>query len=98
MSDESFRPPGPCPVCGEHVRRGARSCSGCGASHDSGWNEEAATSGLGLPDEEFDYDEFVAQEFGEGRPKTRPRQRLWTVVGVLLLLALAAGLVTAFRH
>lgn len=70
MSDEAFRPPGDCPVCGEFVPRKAVACAGCGASRDSGWNEEASVSGLDLPnDEEFDYDDFVAREFGQGRPK-----------------------------
>jgi len=65
MSDEAFRPPGDCPVCGEFVPRNAMSCAGCGASRDSGWNEEASVSGLDLPDDEaFDYDDFVAREFG----------------------------------
>ena len=67
MSDEAFRPPGDCPVCGEFVPRKAVACAGCGASRDSGWNEEASVSGLDLPnDEEFDYDDFVAREFGQG--------------------------------
>lgn len=48
------------------------SCAGCGASRDSGWNEEARVSGLDLPDdEEFDYDDFVAREFGQGQPRNR---------------------------
>jgi hypothetical protein len=98
MSDEGFRPPGPCPVCQVDVPRGAKACPGCGASHDSGWNEEAERSGLDLPDEEFDYEDFVAREFGEGKPRQRPRQRLWTIAGIVLLLALAAGLVQVFRH
>jgi hypothetical protein len=85
-------------VCQADVPRGAKACGGCGASHDSGWNEEAETSGLDLPDEEFDYGDFVAREFGEGKPRRRPRQTLWTIAGVVLLVALGAGLVLAFRH
>ena len=76
MSDEAFRPPGDCPVCGEFVPRRSVACPGCGASRDSGWNEEAAVSGLDLPgDDEFDYDDFVAREFGQGRPKKPDRRR-----------------------
>jgi hypothetical protein len=74
-------------------------CPGCGASRDSGWNEEAAVSGLDLPgdDDDFDYDDFVAREFGQGRPKRPDRRRLWTIVGVLLILAMAASLLAVFR-
>ena len=98
MSDEAFRPPGDCPVCGEFVPRRSVACPGCGASRDSGWNEEAAVSGLDLPgDDEFDYDDFVAREFGQGRPKKPDRRRLWTVVGLLLIAAMAASFLAVFR-
>ncbi len=95
MSSDVFHPPGPCPNCGVEVRRGARACPGCGASHDSGWNEEAAVSGLDLPDEDFDYEAFVESEFGERRKPVPGRKRLWTAVGILLLILLAGGLVLA---
>jgi hypothetical protein len=98
MSDEAFRPPGDCPVCGEFVPRKAVACPGCGASRDSGWNEEASISGLDLPDDEaFDYDDFVAREFGQGRPKKPDRRRVWTIVGLVLILAMAASLLAVFR-
>jgi hypothetical protein len=98
MSDEAFRPPGDCPVCGEFVPRRSVACPGCGASRDSGWNEEAAVSGLDLPDDdEFDYNDFVAREFGQGRPKKPDRRRLWTVVGLLLIAAMAASFLAVFR-
>ena len=97
MSDEAFRPPCDCPVCGEFVPRRSAACPGCGASRDSGWNEEAAVSGLDLPDDEFDYDDFVAREFGQGRPKRPDRRRLWTVVGLLLIAAMAASFLAVFR-
>jgi hypothetical protein len=98
MSDEAFRPPGDCPVCGEFVPRKSVACPGCGASRDSGWNEEASVSGLDLPDDEaFDYDDFVAREFGQGRPKKPDRRRFWMVVGLVLILAMAASLLAVFR-
>jgi hypothetical protein len=42
---------------------------------------------LGLPDEGFDYDEFVAREL-EGRPPRRRHGRLWwwVAVGALVVL------------
>ncbi len=56
MSRE-FIPPTECPVCGDDVPRGAKSCPGCGADERTGWNEEATRyDGLNLPDDAFDED------------------------------------------
>ena len=61
-----MKTPEECPVCGEDVPRGALACPECGADERSGWREDAgATDGLDLPDEEFDYGEFVQREFGQ---------------------------------
>ncbi len=82
------RPPSSCPVCGEEVPRNARACPECGACDKSGWSADTATDGLDLRDEEFDYDEFAAEEFGSGT-RMSGRQRLWWIVAVVLLIALA---------
>lgn len=77
-----------CPVCGEEVPSGALACSECGADHNSGWREGAAEEGgAGLPDEEFDYDDFVAREFG-GSPKPAGIHTFWwlTAIGVIVVL------------
>jgi hypothetical protein len=42
----------------------------------------------GLPDEDFDYDRFVTEEFG-GERKTSPKEKLWWLAGVAILAALA---------
>jgi hypothetical protein len=83
-SRESFS----CPVCGEDVPAGAKSCPECGACEKSGWSEDAAYDGLGLPDEDFDYEQFVDEEF-EGGAKKSGRQKLWIVVAAVLLAATA---------
>jgi predicted amidophosphoribosyltransferase len=72
-----------CPNCGADVPRGARACPECGSDEETGWSEKAATDHLGLPDEEFDYDKFVAREFQ--KPKTRMRWYWWAVIAALLL-------------
>jgi hypothetical protein len=84
-----------CPNCGADVPPNAKACPECGSCEETGWSESAATDGLGLPDEEFDYDDFVAREFGEGKPKQRSGFRLWLIVGVLLL---AAFLILLLAH
>ena len=81
-----------CPVCGEEVPRGAKACPECGADESSGWREDAdETGGLDLPDEEFNYDEFVKKEFGnEGKPEGIAWA--WWAAAVAALLAFIAML------
>ena len=80
-----------CPVCGEDVPRRALACPECGADHRSGWREDAAAyDGTGLPHEEsFDYDEYVAREFGGPSAKPAGLKPLWWVTALLLLAAFA---------
>jgi len=64
---KSIRPRTPeiCPVCGEDVPPDAVACPACGADHDSGWREDAEIyDGVGLPEQDFNHDDFVKQEFG----------------------------------
>ena len=49
---------------------------------------EAAGDNLGLPDDEFDYDDFVKREFGEKKPMPHGIAWYWWLVAVGLLLAL----------
>ena len=77
-----------CPVCGADVPPNAKSCPECGACEKSGWSDDAADDGLGLPDENFDYDHFVADEFGGGVRKSG-MERFWWFAAVVVLLAFA---------
>jgi hypothetical protein len=84
-----FDPPGECPVCGTEVPPAAAACPECGACHASGWSEAAAGDAIGLPDEEFDYQAFVAEEFGPpGGGERRSGWVLLTAAGLILLLLL----------
>ena len=87
-----------CPVCGEDVPRNALACPECGADHNSGWREDAevTASALGLPDEEFDYDRFVQEEFGEGA-KPAGVKTVWWITAILLLLAFVLMWIYAAR-
>ena len=77
--------------------RGALACPECGADERSGWQEEAdATGGLDLPDEEFDYGEFVQREFGEPQVKPEGIGWAWWAAAVAALLAFAAMLLRGF--
>lgn len=94
---KASRPSSPevCPVCGEDVPPRALACPECGADHNSGWKEDA-TDGLGLPDEDFDYEEFTRREFGTGRtsPAIHP---VWWITAVVLLAAFVLWLVLATK-
>ncbi len=84
-----------CPFCRCEVRVG-RSCPGCAKRQGRGsgvrvrktWQQETAADGLDLPDSDFDYDEYVAREFGR-----LPSRRLgvpwyWWLLGLLALIAI----------
>jgi hypothetical protein len=87
-------PPETCPHCGALVPPRARACPECGADETTGWSERATAQGLDLPDDEFDYDEFVQREFGPARTKPRPPLGwLWWLVAVLLLVGFLAGFI-----
>jgi len=73
----------------------SKACPECGSDDETGWSERATADRLGIPAAEFDYQEFVKEEFG-GRERVRPRgiHWLWWVVA---LIALAALLALLFR-
>src|SRR5690242_15878048 len=82
------RTPEVCPVCGTDVPPRALACPECGADHNSGWKENADTyDGVNLPDDDFNYDDFVNREFGS-RAKPRGIKMAWWIIGILLLVAL----------
>ena len=88
------RTPEICPVCEEDVPGNALSCPQCGADHNSGWKENADTyDGVDLPGQDFNYDDFVQQEFGS---KTKPAElkAIWWIVGIVLIIVLVVYLWT----
>jgi hypothetical protein len=77
--------PETCPNCGADVPARASCCPACGADERTGWSDEAATSHLGLPEESFNYDDFIKREFGGEDPRPRGVSWLWWVTAILLL-------------
>jgi hypothetical protein len=84
-------PPEICPNCGALVPPKARACPECGADDETGWSDRAAAQRLGLPDDEFDYDEFVKEEFSDESRVNRLRPRgiswFWWIVALVVLAA-----------
>ena len=81
-----------CPNCGADVPTDARACPECGADEQTGWSEEARYENIGIPDDSFDYDEYVRREF-EGETPGDQRQRFWRKVGIGLLVVLLLPLI-----
>ena len=85
--------PDTCPNCGADVPRNAKACPECGSDESTGWSEDAETQSLGLPDQEFNYEEYVAREFG--RPQRSPKRLLWSIVAIVLIIGFVILLI---RH
>lgn len=78
--------PETCPNCGAEVPRRAKACPECGSDETTGWSDRATTQSLDLPDDEFNYDDFVEREFGSAKPKPQPVKWMWWLVAVGLLV------------
>lgn len=76
-------------MCGAEVPPSARTCPECGADDTTGWNKDRAVyDGLDLPDDEFDYDEYLTKEFGDAKEPGKKPNKLSTWL-VLIGLTLA---------
>jgi hypothetical protein len=90
MSRKKPKAPEVCPVCSEDVPRDSLACPNCGADHTSGWGGDADTyDAVDLPDEDFNYDEFVKQEFGSS-PKLTGIKTFWWIIAIVLIVAFIA--------
>lgn len=83
-------PPEICPNCGAEISPNAKVCPECGSCEETGWGEKAHADNLGLPDEDFDYDDFVKREFGDKKPVPRGLGWFWWLVALILLVVFAA--------
>jgi hypothetical protein len=78
-----------CPNCGAEVPPNAKACPECGSDENTGWSDNARIGSLNLPNENFDYNEFVQREFGkEKSTPVRGISMFWWVVALLTTLAM----------
>lgn len=89
--------PETCPNCGADVPPNAKSCPECGADEQTGWSEDAYASELGLPEDSFDYNEFVEREFGKPTPKPRGIKWYWWAAAIIVAVIFIAGLFGLLR-
>lgn len=80
----------PCPGCAKKRKPLKKSAK-------KSWEQDAAADGLGLPDDDFDYDDFVSREFGHTPHRKLGVKWYWWLLGVAALAAMIAGLVSGFR-
>lgn len=85
-------PPSVCPNCGADVPPNARACPECGSDEKTGWSEDAKAAELDLPDDEFNYDEFVEREFGSHKPTPRGIPWFWWLIAAVLVIIFIAVL------
>jgi hypothetical protein len=77
----------PCPHCGAEIRSDAKFCRHCGSSDSDGWQDD---DDYGTDMDDFDYDQFVEDNFSSSVTTTQTRP-LWRLVAVLLLVLFLLG-------
>jgi hypothetical protein len=77
-----------CPNCGAEVPPTAKACPECGSDERTGWSGQSRYDHLDLPDENFNYDDFVKREFGGPKPIPRGVHWFWWLIAVLLVAGL----------
>ena len=90
----------PCPTCGSDVEVG-KPCPGCAKKAKPGppkksWQTDKVPDGLDLPDDDFDYDEFVKKEFSRLPHRSLGQNLLWYLLGIGILITLFAQLIGVF--
>jgi hypothetical protein len=73
-----------CPNCGADVPPNAKACLQCGSDDQTGWSDEARVDGLDLPEENFDYGDFVKREFGGAKPLPRGVHWFWWLIALVV--------------
>ena len=88
-----------CPFCDRQVRVG-KPCPGCAKKRKpakKSWEQDPSADGLGLADDDFDYDEFVSREFGHAPHRKLGVKWYWWLLGVAALAAMIAAFASGFR-
>ena len=76
-----------CPQCGAEVPPQAKACPECGSCEATGWSEQAKTNHLDLPDESFDYQDYVQREFGPEKRLPGGIAWFWWLIAIILIIA-----------
>ena len=92
-----------CPFCGGEAAVGSP-CPGCvrkqkrkrppAPKDPKPWEQDEVHDGLDLPDDGFDYDDFVAREFGHVPHRKLGVKWYWWALGCAMLVIVALMIVT----
>jgi uncharacterized membrane protein YvbJ len=74
-----------CPHCGAEIAADANFCRYCGSSESDGWRDESESDV-----DDFDYEEYVADNFGTSPHRTSIAP-LWRLVAFVLLVLFLLG-------
>ncbi len=86
-----------CPFCGTDARVG-KPCPGCVKKSKppgkKSWQQSKSLDGLDLPSDDFDYEAFVAREFGGKAPhQALGIKWYWWLLAIALLGLMASGVI-----
>lgn len=90
-----------CPGCDQNVPVGqncprcakpAKSKKTASARERKSWEQDSAYDGTDIPDDDFDYDEFIAKEFGKNPIRKSGLAWYWYLVAVFLILSMFYGI------
>jgi len=83
------RSDGECGICGAAVSPNAKGCRSCGARKDDTgeWFHAEDRDGLDLVEDDFDYEDFIEREFGEGPVRRSRKDLFWWLVALVTLIA-----------
>jgi hypothetical protein len=72
-----------CAHCGAVLVGDPTNCPRCGADEETGWSPTRDEDGVDL-DDEFDYEDFLAEEFGPGA--ARANRSPWVILVILAMI------------
>lgn len=89
-----------CPGCGDDVPIGPRGCPRCTKPPrprrrrtERPRSRDRSHDALDLPDEDFDYDDFIAREFGRVPHRRVGIRWYWWLTAIIILILMICGLV-----
>ena len=86
-----------CPFCETEVAVG-KPCPGCAKKAKKprpakkSWEQDGSADGLGLPDDDFNYEDFIAREFGKAPHRKTGLKWYWWALAVALLIGMIYGI------
>jgi hypothetical protein len=82
-----------CPFCDADVRVG-KPCPGCAKKKPAKkpWVQDASADGLNLPDDDFDYNDFIAREFGKAPHRRTGLKWYWWALAIIILTGIFYGI------